>query len=306
MDAALSGDPDELSVHLSLVQRDVEIEGALVRVHCHCLAVDGNGKVQPTRLAEFMRAALVDYAVPKSKLEQARARDIKYKSGAAMSQLHCNARNTFTDLDNSGEGGELLLYLLAERFLGFPQVLCKMDLKTSAQVHFHGADGVYATVDNNGVLNLFWGESKLYDEPIKAIRACLASLAPFLTEVEAEGSKRERDMMLLSDKADLGDEKLTTSLRKYFDRTSQISNRVKYGGIALVGFDSDVYPKENAAIVESTIVAACKAAISAWCKQIGNRIEKENLNPFEIHFFCLPLPSAENLRAEFKKALGLA
>ncbi|WP_223252149.1 Hachiman antiphage defense system protein HamA [Paracoccus mutanolyticus] len=46
----------------------------------------------------------------------------------------------FTDLKSSGEGGELLLYLLTERFLGLPQILCKMSLKTSA--HYHGADGV--------------------------------------------------------------------------------------------------------------------------------------------------------------------
>ena len=60
MDAALSGDPDELAVHLTLVDRDIPVDGTLVQMHCHCLAVDGNGKVQPARLAEFMRAALVD------------------------------------------------------------------------------------------------------------------------------------------------------------------------------------------------------------------------------------------------------
>lgn len=76
--------------------------------------------------------------------------------------MHHEAIGTFTDLSNTGEGGEMLLYLLAERFLKVPQVLCKMDLKTDSHMHYHGADGVYASVNEGGLLKLFWGESKVY------------------------------------------------------------------------------------------------------------------------------------------------
>ncbi|GGB13429.1 hypothetical protein GCM10011491_46440 [Brucella endophytica] len=41
LDAILSGDPDEIGVHLHLVERDVEIDGHKVRVYCHCLVVSG-------------------------------------------------------------------------------------------------------------------------------------------------------------------------------------------------------------------------------------------------------------------------
>ena len=77
MEAILAGDPDELEVHLQLIERDVLIDGHRVKIHCHCLTVDGNGRVRPQRLAEFMRHSLADYAVPRSQLEKARARDIK-------------------------------------------------------------------------------------------------------------------------------------------------------------------------------------------------------------------------------------
>lgn len=43
LDAILSGDPDELGVHLHLVERDVVIDGHKVKVYCHCLTTDGNG-----------------------------------------------------------------------------------------------------------------------------------------------------------------------------------------------------------------------------------------------------------------------
>ena len=126
-----------------------------------------------------MRNAVADYAIPRTKLAKAKARDIKYNSTEAVTALVEQARRSFTDLAKTGEGGEMLLFLLAERFLKLPQVLCKMDLKTDTRMHYHGADGVYAGVTPEGMLKLYWGESKIYKDAATAIKDCLASLAPF-------------------------------------------------------------------------------------------------------------------------------
>lgn len=252
-----------------------------------------------------MRNAIVDYAIPKSRLDEARARDAKYKSGSAVAALYHEAVGTFTDLSNTGEGGEMLLYLLAERFLKVPQVLCKMDLKTDSRMHYHGADGVYASVNEDGLLKLFWGESKVYGDPTDAIRDCLASLAPFLVEVDHEGAERDRDLVLLSDKADLSDPELTTAFRKYFDRTSPLSNRVEYCGIALIAFDADFYPKDNSKAVAEKILSAAKNEMQKWMKNVKNRISVEKLESFDIQFFCVPVPSADGFRGSFLKALGI-
>lgn len=303
--AVLCGDPEELGVHLVEVETNIKSDGLSVAVHCHCLTVDANGRVKIARLSEFMRNALVDYAVPKSKVERARARDAQYKSTSAMTALHYEARQTFTDLDKSGEGGELLLFLLAERFLKIPQILCKMDLKTDTRMHYHGADGVYGRVDDEGILNLYWGESKLYASATDAIRDCLKSLAPFLVEDDSAAGSRERDLVLLSDKADISDPQLTAALRKYFDKTSPKSNRVRYCGIAMVGFDADFYPAEDAQAVANDIAAAAKAALQNWLKSIINRLGVEKLEKFKIEFLCVPVPSVDRFREEFKKAIGL-
>ena len=161
-----------------------------------------------------MRNAATDYAIPRSKIAEAKARDAKFNSTEAVAELVERAKRSFTDLATTGEGGEMLLYLLAERFLKLPQILCKMDLKTDEKMHYHGADGVYAGITPEGVLKLYWGESKVYATAGEAISACLESLAPYLLEHEHEGAERERDLLLLSDKADHTDEKLTTGLRK--------------------------------------------------------------------------------------------
>ena len=301
----VSGDPEELGVHLQLVKRDVLLKDCVARLHCHCLTVDGNGRVKPERLAEFMRNSIIDYAVPKSRLDDARARDARFKSGSAVAALHHEAIGTFTDLANTGEGGEMLLFLLAERFLKVPQVLCKMDLKTDSHMHYHGADGVYASVNENGLLKLFWGESKVYGDPTAAIRDCLASLAPFLVETDHEGADRERDLVLLSDKADLSDPELTAAFRKYFDRTSPLSNRVEYCGIALIAFDADFYPKDDAKGIGEDILKAANDEMEKWVKNVKNRLSVEKLDKFDIQFFCVPVPSADGFRASFLKALGI-
>lgn len=305
LSSALTGDPEALEVHLTLVERDVVIDGHLVKIHCHCLTVDGNGRVQPHRLAEFMRNAAVDYAIPRSKLADAKARDNRFNSTEAVAELVEQAKRSFTDLAKSGEGGEMLLFLLAERFLKLPQILCKMDLKTDTRMHYHGADGVYAGVTPEGILKLYWGESKIYGDASAAIRDCLISLAPFLIEPEHEGAERERDLLLLSDKADLSNPALTGALKKYFDKSSVMSKRVQYCGVALIGFDAPFYPKDGAKAVADKIIEASRAELAGWRKAIGARLKAENLDQMEIELLCIPLPSAEGFRAAFLKAMGI-
>ena len=303
--SALTGDPEALDVHLALVERDVVIDGHLVKVHCHCLTLDGNGRVQPRRLAEFMRNAVADYAIPRSKLAKAKERDLKYKSTEAVGALIEEARRSFTDLATTGEGGEMLLFLLAERFLGLPQILCKMDLKTDSRMHYHGADGVYAGITKDGLLKLYWGESKIYKTAAKAIQECLASLSPFLIEPEHEEAERERDLVLLSDKADLSNPSLTEALKRYFDKNSTMSNRRQYCGVALVGFDAAFYPAEGTKGIADDITKAARNELEQWKKKTGEHLTKQKLTEIEIELFCIPLPSADSFRKSFLSAMGL-
>lgn len=293
-------------MHLALIERDVVIDGHAVKVHCHCLTVDANGRVQPRRLAEFMRNAVADYAIPRAQLLKAKERDARYNSTEAVGALVEQARRSFTDLAKTGEGGEMLLFLLAERFLKLPQILCKMDLKTDTRMHYHGADGVYAGVTPDGTLKLYWGESKLYNDATAAIRACLSSLAPFLIEPDHEGAERERDLILLSDKADLNKPELTEALKRYFDKNSPMSKRVQYCGVALIGFDAPFYPADQVMAIADEIAEAARTGLESWRSAIGNRLQAEKLEQVEIELFCLPLPSANGFRDAFLAAMGLA
>jgi hypothetical protein len=252
-----------------------------------------------------MRNAVADYAIPRAQLAKAKVRDAKYNSTEAVAALVEQAKRSFTDLAKTGEGGEMLLFLLAERFLKLPQILCKMDLKTDARMHYHGADGVYAGVTPEGILKLYWGESKVYSDAGAAIRACLNSLAPFLIEADHEGAERERDLILLADKADLSAAELTEALKHFFDKNSPLSKRVQYCGVALVGYDGAFYPADQVKAIADEIAVAARAELKSWCPTIGQRLTTEKLEQMEIELFCLPLPSAEGFRAAFLTAMGV-
>src|SRR5690606_18879537 len=150
-------------------------------------------------LAEHLRNRIIDYAIPRASFEKAVQEIVETGSGARMIASHDQARNLFTDLTQSGEGGALLLFAMAESIFKLTQIICKMTLKTSSLMHFHGADGVYAEGRTDGGLDIYWGESKIYGECSAAIRDCFSSLAPFLIEPDGSDSAKERDILLINE-----------------------------------------------------------------------------------------------------------
>jgi hypothetical protein len=109
----------------------------------------------------------------------------------------------------------------------------------------------------------------------------------------------------LSDKAELNSPGLTDALRQYFDKSSPMSKRVQYCGVALVGFDAAFYPDDNVKAVANALITAARAELVGWKNSIKTRLKAEKLDQVEIEFFCIPLPSAEDFRVAFFKAMGI-
>jgi hypothetical protein len=302
---ALRGDSSPIDTHLVCLKRDIRIAGTLTRLHCYFLPVDANGRVRVERLAEFLRNRIIDYAIPRPTIQEALAQATETGSMAAMSKLHERARGLFTHLANTGEGGELLLFAMAEAIFGITQVICKMHLKKSAGVHYHGSDGVYAEARAGGGLNLYWGESKIRSNAADAINECLQSLAPFLREPDGENSKRERDVLLVNEFANFSDERLVRALKNFLDPDNQASSSVRHCGFALSGFDCGSYSLEGVEKTADAIAKSIEQQIDAWVETTGRRVATEKLEEFDVHFICVPLPSADEFRRCFLRALGV-
>jgi hypothetical protein len=296
----------DLASLLHDVEVHTKIEGTRVTFHCHSVKIDGNGRARVADLVAAIADHILDFAVPRSAIQEAKEILLTTKSTAPLMRLRQEAASLFTDLANSGEGGELLLFVIAETILQLPQILCKMGLKTNRRMHIHGADGLHAGVDpESGHLLLYWGESKLHAGAVDAIRECLGSIAPMLKS-SGESGEAERDMQLLSRHADLADDELTTAIKTYLDPRHEHFNKLEFCGLCLVGFDSAAYPAPIQLAQQDEVLQAIAVDLPTWKKAIERRLGVEEVSNFAFHVICVPFPSVENFRTTLLKHLGLS
>jgi len=303
---SLRGTSSAINTHLLCLKRDIAVEKTQTLLHCYFLPLDGNGRVRWKPLADFLRNQIIDYAIPRKTIHAAYNQAQATSSMASISALHEKARRLFTHLAKSGEGGELLLFAMAESIFGITQIICKMALKTSSSMHYHGSDGVYAEARDDGGLNLYWGESKVYSDPAAAIRNCLESLAPFLRDPEGEDAARSQDIFLINEFANFDDPRVVGVLKRFLDPDDPASLEVTNCGFALSAFDSASYPAEDAQAQADEIAEAITDELEGWVNTAAGRVGHERLKSFHIHLICVPMPSAEAFREYFLKLLGVA
>ena len=290
--------------HLKVLKRDISIGATSTKLHCYVPQLDAHGRLKSGHLIEFLIDRVVDYAIPRKTIEEAQAKFDATGSTAEIVRLHRRAKSTFTNIKTTGEGGELLLFALAEAVFELTQILCKMSLKTSTSMHYHGADGVYASLDDDDFLNLYWGESKLYSTASEAITDCLKSLSPFLREEFGEGATNARDLLLVNEYMDFTDPVVIAGLKRFFNRDHPASNKLRMCGFALVGFDNNALPKTGNKAVWEDMEAALLAELPKWQAHLGKRLSAESIEIFDIHFVCVPLRSVQEFRDAFLEHIG--
>lgn len=297
---------DELEAHLTTVAIDVELPGTKAKAHCHFICLDGNLRPKVKDFAKFVARRVVNFAIPRSQILKALNQAVKTGSASYTSDLDAKARNLFTRLPKSGEGGEVLLSLLAETILRLPQLFTKMSLKTNTEMHVHGSDGVHVGINStNGNLTLYWGESKLYTDAAEAARECFGSLAPFLLDAGGTGASQERDLQLMRDGIDLNDPGLEEAFKKYLNPDDPMFNKLEFRGLCLIGFDSGEYPTTPNSKELKALLSDIEKVFEDRKSHLSKRITEEKIESFVIEIFCLPFPSVDEFRSAFREELGL-
>ena len=301
LDNLLIKSKGEINSRIEEVSFNVEIEDTKTRGYCYCLKVDANGNLRLKDLIDYIDEKIVEYAIPKKEIDEAKKYQDDTGSPSKTIKLRKKAEKLFTDLEKTGEGGEILLYILVQEFLKLPQLISKMSLKTSGQLHYQGADGIHVKFDSNvNALNLYWGESKMYQKINDAIKSCLDSIKGFLLDPLSADSVYERDLQLISSNivSNVNDTELEDKLVRYFDKDDDLSNNLIYKGVCFIGFDYDKYPSEDLQKTTKEIKEDIKNEISKWYKNLSLKINSHpKLNLKEIHVFLMPFPSV----AEFRK-----
>ncbi|MEM7244581.1 MAG: DUF1837 domain-containing protein [Acidobacteriota bacterium] len=251
-----------------------------------------------------MLTLALDYCIPRGKAEAAQSQLELTGSYRSIAALVSEARSLLSDVEMSGELGELLLFALTESVLEYPQCVAKMSLKTNTRVHFHGLDGIYASASPSGRLRLHFGESKIYSSIREAISEAVDSLSEFLSDAGFTGRAR-RDYCLLTDNLDLGDQALNEAVLAYLDPSSRSYGAPEICAVALVGGDHAPFPRIDVARFdeEPGVPESVHDFYSMSKTSLCKAIRKAKLTDFRFDTFVLPFESASSLRGSFQNLI---
>lgn len=291
--------------YLDSLEVDTSVASTKTVIRWHRVGHDATlDRPDTEKLIDKLIWLLIDFACTRQELDEAVIAVKNTGSAQAMSTLHEKARRLFTTSATTGEPGELMLYFLAEHLLKYPQVLCKFPLKTNPKVHAHGADGVHASVcPDTGHLRLHWGEAKLHQKLSQAVDECFSSLSELILEPPGAKKTKRRDVELLRDYIDLNEPGLEMALRAYLDPDDTLSKKIRFCGLALIGFDLADYGALTNEVAKKE-VAAISARIQDWTAKIKSALEKHELVGITIDVFCVPFSSVQAFRDAFLKRLG--
>ena len=111
------GKPATLDAYFHAVEADVQIGSTSAKCHFHCINLDGNGRPRIDALVKHLIGHVIDYAIPRKKIKEALRFQEETGSTYKHTMLLLQAMGLFSRLGKSGQGGELILFLMAERFL---------------------------------------------------------------------------------------------------------------------------------------------------------------------------------------------
>lgn len=294
----------DFSSVLTTVTTHFPIETTKAIAHCHHVALDGSCLPRLQDFTDEVANWLLEYVVPRTKLMEATSADAT-QARLKNERLRRVALETFKQSGMSGEQGEMLLFVLAEAFLGLPQLLCKMDLKTDSEMHFHGVDGVHCGAgDLPDQLAIYWCESKVFENLDSALSSALDGLKPFLLGPGSGEKDKRRELVLLDRYMDLGDADLQAKILTSIDPHSPDFNSVSWRGICLIGFDHE-YPNQPNSVKKGDFTTQIEILFPSWCEKVKSRAKNRSLETFEIHIFYMPFGFCEQFRAAMKKSLGI-
>ncbi|MNY29637.1 hypothetical protein D3C86_1636890 [compost metagenome] len=207
----------------------------------------------------------------------------------------------FRLIEDSGEVGELLLYFLQEAVLEAPQILCKMELKTNRKDEVKGADGIHINWNiNKNCLNLFIGESKLYQGYGSAIKSTLKSI----DELHSNG-KLDQEIKLVTSHFKHLDENLKNAVSTYLDDTNP-EGSINLIHSCLIGYDWPEY-KKLLGPNRAEFIAHFEETYRCDAEKLQNKLE-ELFSDFKhkhysYEFFFIPFAAVQEFRDEFYRVL---
>ena len=287
------------------VEHSNSINGVDVNLRFKFIQFDPNGDLKIDLLIKKLLSYFTHYCfsaqkrrINESPTEQ--ERNEMYHEAKKLFRKWRQQEITDKNKSTSGEMGEMILWFLMEAVLESPQIVAKMDLKTNRQMESFGSDGIHMKIIDD-VLNIFFGEAKLYNDVGKAIDSIFESIEKFHKDKMWE---HEYNMVTTHFKYLKEGEK-----QKVFDFISGKikSQDIKINHACLVGYNWSEYKKLDDQIKRQEFIDAFKTKYqkdtTRLARLIQLRFDKFSKKQFHFEVFFLPVKSVQELRDKFNEEL---
>lgn len=287
---------------IDVIEHNHVIQGIKATVRLHYLKFDGNGLPMVKPLANILYSYIINYCL------SARQRNDTLTPQQATC-LTKDARKLFrhptiTDdsPDKTGEAGELLLYFLMEAVLKTPQVIAKMELKTNRKDEVKGSDGMHARWnEEDGVIDFFFGESKLYQSSSDAISKAIESIDEF-----HENKMYRHEFTMITNHFKYADEKTRDAITEMIVH-GEPGNGVRVNHACLIGYDFKAYKSLPPELSKNEMtVEFCEKFLDdsgRLVKLLQKGFDKFDKKHLKFDVFFIPFPSVEAFRNAFNEAL---
>jgi hypothetical protein len=291
------------------VEHSNVINGVDVDLHFKYLKFNPSGIPKVDKLVEILFSYFTHYCFSSRKRSAEGMDEIEKEQ--FISSLKDEARELFRkwkeeDItpDNqpkAGEVGEMILWLLTEVILKAPQIVAKMDLKTNTQLEVFGSDGIHVKVDDDNILNLYFGEAKFYNDIYGALDSAFESIEKF-----HEDAMYTREYNLVTTHYKHLNQEKQDQIYSYI--TNQINDdEVKIRHACLIGYDWGEYQKlsdvnEKQAFIDN-FTSIYRTETERLTRLIQTRFDGFTRKEFAFDVFFLPFKSVQELRNAFNAKL---
>jgi hypothetical protein len=279
---------------LAHVDHSYQVNGADAKIRLHYVKFSSQGDPKFAALAKALVSHITYYCIAAKK----RPGNLKAHE---WNELFIEARDMFRMVEDSGEVGELLLYFLQEAVLEAPQILCKMELKTNPNDEVKGADGVHINWNHErGCLNLFIGESKLYQSYGSALKSAFSSIDDLHSS-----NKLQHEITLVTSHFKHLDDDFRDAVTTYLDDTDP-DGEVNIVHACLVGYDWFEYKKllsdDRNLFIEtfSSLYVSHAARLKEKLDELFGDFGHKHLS---YEFFFIPFIDVQAFRDDFYRVL---
>jgi len=260
----------------------------------HYIKLDPNGRPRWRDLAKNLAYHILSYCFSVQKRQAAR-------SDADVMELRDEARQFFRDEQRSGEAGEMLLYFLLEAVLKAPQMVAKISLKTNPNVETLGSDGIHMKWDDeDDVLDLYFGEAKLYRDLDKAAAEAVKSIEKFHAN-----SMEEFELRLVTRHFKHAAGPTRDAILGYVNRGTA-SETVRINHACMLGYDWDAYSTLRDGNVD-VMIEQFRSRYESERPRIeailNNRFSQFREKQLRFEIFIVPFTSVDDFRKAFLESL---